>query len=62
MTSGIFVSCTKWNWMFWRVVMCPQPREYSSTSHPIISSCSGSIEPYGTFTRTIWFWPPWRWP
>ena len=25
-TSGIWSSCTKWNWMFWRVVMWPQPR------------------------------------
>ena len=27
MTSGIFSSCTKWNWMFCRVVMWPQPPE-----------------------------------
>ena len=29
-TSGTRSSGTKWNWMFWRVVMWPQPREYSS--------------------------------
>ena len=26
-TSGMLSSSTKWNWMFWRVVRCPQPRE-----------------------------------
>jgi len=26
-TSGVCSSCTKWNWMFWRVVRWPQPRE-----------------------------------
>ena len=25
-TSGTRSSCTKWNWMFWRVVRWPQPR------------------------------------
>jgi hypothetical protein len=61
-TSGVCSSCTKWTCTFWRVVRWPQPREYSSAMWPSISSCSGSSEPCGTFTRTIWLWPPCRWP
>ena len=22
----------------------------------------GVMEPYGALIRTIWLWPPWRWP
>ena len=27
MSDGTRSRSTKWNWMFWRVVMWPQPRE-----------------------------------
>ena len=41
MTAGMRSRATKWNWTFWRVVMCPQPREYSAAMLPSISSWSG---------------------
>ena len=45
MTAGIRSSATKWNWTFWRVVMWPQPREYSRAIVASVSSCSGRSEP-----------------
>ena len=59
-SSGTRSSSTKWNCTFWRVVMWPQPREYRSAMSAMRSSWSGSSPPQGTFTRTIWLWPPWR--
>ena len=44
-TSGIRSRSTKWSWMFCRVVMWPQPREYVSAMWASISSCSGGTEP-----------------
>ena len=44
-TCGMFSSCTKWSWMFWRVVMWAQPREYVSAMYASISSCSGWRRP-----------------
>ena len=31
---------TKWNWMFWRVVMWPNPREYCSATSASACSCA----------------------
>ena len=33
-------SRTKWNWMFWRVVMCPNPRECCSATSASACSCA----------------------
>ena len=62
-TSGVCSSWTKWNWTFWRVVRWPQPREYVVGDVARASRAArASTRPYGTLTRTIWLWPPWRWP
>ena len=44
-TSVMRCRSTKWNCTFCRVVMCPQPREYSRAIRPSVSSCSGRSEP-----------------
>jgi hypothetical protein len=44
-TVGISVSSTKWNWMFWRVVMWPQPRLWSTTRSASRSSWSAVMAP-----------------
>ena len=45
MSVGTRSRSTKWNWMFCRVVMWPQPREYVSEMWAIISSCSAVTVP-----------------
>ena len=44
-SDGTRSRSTKWNWMFWRVVMRYQPREYIHEMWAIMSSCSAVMAP-----------------
>jgi hypothetical protein len=61
-TVSTSCSFTKWNWMFWRVVICPKRREYFSPTSASAYSWSLVIMPCGTFTRIICASIAWRWP
>jgi hypothetical protein len=46
-------SFTKCSWMFWRVVTCANPRECSSATSAIATSCCGPRRPKGILMRNI---------
>ena len=53
MASAARASCTKWSWMFCRVVTWPQPRENSSVTSATHSSCAAESTPCGILMRSM---------
>ena len=53
---------TKWSWKFWRVLMCPKPRECRSAASARASSCSALTTPCGSLVRSMCRSPTWRCP
>ena len=51
--AGRSWTLTKWNWMFWRVVMWPQPRLTGSATSPAASSMSAVSTPPTCLVRIM---------